>query len=111
MQPLLPLWGSNRKIIVEQMIEAGQKAMIVSCDEQLGEHFLGKMLNKQTLADIENMGADICGENGEYHTIVLDCERFSSPVTIHLGECRLVTRNLSQHEPGYYWYIDVSLKN
>ena len=108
MQPLFPLWESERRIIVERMIKAGQKAMIVSCNSGLGKSFLGRTLDKQTLTDIENAGADVCGEHGEYHTFVFDCERFSSPVAIHLGECHKVLLETPSSTSDHYWYIDVA---
>jgi diphthamide synthase (EF-2-diphthine--ammonia ligase) len=35
---------------------------------------------------MESIGVDPCGEFGEYHTIVTNCPRFSSPLAVVTGE-------------------------
>jgi diphthamide synthase (EF-2-diphthine--ammonia ligase) len=45
--------------------------------------------------ELELLGIDACGENGEYHTLVLDCPLFSSGINVSVGE------NL-KHEG--YWF-------
>lgn len=36
--------------------------------------------------EIETTGADICGENGEYHTFVFDGPLFKNPLNFHIGD-------------------------
>lgn len=94
---VLPLWQQNRKDLVYQMIDAGIKAIITSCNKTLGEKYLGKQITKELVKEMELLGVDACGENGEYHTIVVDCPLFSKPVdlpnstkTTHNNYCFLV---------------------
>ena len=83
LKPLLPLWKQNRKQLVYDMIDHGIKAIIVSCDKELlGESFLGREITKDLVKELEDMGVDACGENGEYHTVVLDCPLFASPIQL-----------------------------
>jgi diphthine-ammonia ligase len=82
----LPLWKQDRKGLVFSMIESGIVAMIVSCNDHLGQGFLGKIINPETIAELESTGVDVCGENGEFHTVVLDCPLFSNPIDVLLGE-------------------------
>jgi diphthine-ammonia ligase len=77
---ILPLWKQDRKKLVLQMLEAGIETMIVSCNETMGERFIGERITPALITELETMGIDPCGENGEYHTLVLDCPLFSSPV-------------------------------
>lgn len=77
---VLPLWKQDRKTLVMQMMEAGIKAMIVSCNEAMGERFIGQVITPALLDELEALGIDACGENGEYHTLVLDCPLFSSGI-------------------------------
>ncbi|MDZ7936499.1 MAG: diphthine--ammonia ligase [Emticicia sp.] len=98
----LPLWQINRKALVLSMIEAGVKAVIVSCNDTLGKDFLGKIIDEATLAELEEAGVDVCGENGEYHTLVIDCPIFCKPLDILLGEKR-------NNGTGYN-FIDISIK-
>ena len=78
----LPLWRQNRKALVHAMIDNGIKAIIVSCDMRLGKKFLGREINKDLVEELESMGIDACGENGEYHTVVTDCPLFSKGIDL-----------------------------
>jgi len=82
LKALLPLWQQNRKKLVYDMIDSGIKAIIVSCNNQLGEAFLGREITKKLVDELENIGVDACGENGEYHTLVIDCPLFSKPIKL-----------------------------
>jgi len=82
LQALLPLWQQDRKQLVFNMIDSGIKAIIVSCNSFLGEKFLGREITKELVDELENLGIDACGENGEYHTAVIDCHLFSKPVEL-----------------------------
>jgi uncharacterized protein (TIGR00290 family) len=83
---VLPLWKQDRKALVMQMLEAGIEAMIVSCNEVMGERFIGQRITPSLVDDLEALGIDACGENGEYHTIVLDCPLFSSSINASVEE-------------------------
>ena len=83
---VLPLWKQDRRTLVMQMLEAGIEAMIVSCNEAMGERFIGKMITPALVDEMEALGIDACGENGEYHTLVLDCPLFSSGLTVKVVE-------------------------
>ncbi|BCL76988.1 ATP pyrophosphatase [Jeongeupia sp. HS-3] len=96
---LLPLWQQDRRALVEEMIDSGIRAMIVSCNEALGPDFLGRSIDAQTLADLDAAGVDVCGENGEYHTLVLDAPRFAAPLDVVCGEKQL---------HGSYWFIELA---
>ncbi len=98
----LPLWQQDRKTLVSEMIDAGIVAMIVSCNAHLGNDFLGRIINTETIALLEAKGVDVCGENGEFHTVVLDCPLFSNPVEVIQG-AKLV------NETGYH-FLELSLK-
>ncbi len=78
-----------------QMLEAGLEPMIVSCNETMGERFIGQLITPALVDELEAMGIDACGENGEYHTLVLDCPLFSSAISA------TVTEKL-KHED--YWF-------
>lgn len=83
---LLPLWQQDREKLVRQMLQAGIKAMIVSCNETLGPSFLGRMLDDDCITGLRNAGVDVCGENGEFHTLVIDCPLFSTPIDVQVTD-------------------------
>ena len=82
----LPLWQQDRRTLVTEMIDAGIVAMIVSCNDHLGQEFLGKIINTETIELLDKKGVDICGENGEFHTVVLDCPLFNKPIKVVQGK-------------------------
>ena len=98
---LLPLWQQNREQLVMQMIDAGIKTIIVSCNEVLGANFLGRVIDEQCVFDLKNKGVDVCGENGEFHTLVLDCPLFTTPIDVIITEKIL-------HEK--YWFTKLQAK-
>ena len=76
-----PLWKESRKDLVYEFINSGFKTIITVVDtSRLSESFIGKILTKQVAAEIEQSGADICGENGEYHSFAFDGPLFKNKV-------------------------------
>lgn len=98
---VLPLWKQDREALVMQMLEAGIETMIVSCNETMGERFIGEIITPSLVDELELLGIDACGENGEYHTLVLDCPLFSSGINVSVGE-------KLKHEG--YWFGKLELK-
>ncbi|MBC7902821.1 MAG: diphthine--ammonia ligase [Gemmatimonadaceae bacterium] len=82
MEAVLPIWKQDREILVGNMIDAGIETMIVSCNETLGENFLGRMLTRELLPELRALGVDVCGENGEFHTLVVNCPLFKNPISV-----------------------------
>lgn len=86
LQAYLPLWQGDRKNLVESMIDSNIKAIIVSCNHTLGLDFLGAEISHDLIPKLEAKGVDVCGENGEFHTLVVDCPLFNQPIKIEQGE-------------------------
>lgn len=97
---LLPLWQQNRKQLVLQMLEAGIETIIVSCNEIMGEQFIGKTITAELVDELEAIGIDACGENGEYHTLVLDGPLFSKRINAEVV-------NVLHH--GEYWFGELKM--
>jgi len=92
-EPLFPLYGCSRESVVYDFIESGFTAYFTNIDTaRLNEDLLGKQLTKETLLEIKAQGADICGENGEYHTFVSNGPIFKNPVLFTFGE-KIVENN------------------
>ena len=73
---ILPLWKRNRKELVLEMLDSKIECIIVSCNTTMGERYLGKMLTKHLAEELELIGIDPCGENGEFHTLMVNCPLF-----------------------------------
>lgn len=80
LQAQLPLWQRNRKELVLEMLAAGFETMIVSCQSSMGPDWLGRILNSDLVEELESMGIDACGENGEFHTLVTFCPLFKNRI-------------------------------
>jgi diphthine-ammonia ligase len=96
---VLPLWQQDRKALVLDMLASGVKTIIVSCNETMGERFIGALLSQEVIAELESLGIDPCGENGEYHTLVIDGPGFSFPLEVFIRQA-LCHQN--------YWFADLS---
>src|SRR6187402_1149829 len=82
LKAVLPLWQQDRIVLVNEMLENGIVTMIVSCNPMMGEEYLGKILSKELAQELAEKGIDPCGENGEFHTLVLNCPLFSEAIEL-----------------------------
>jgi len=90
LEAMFPLYGQSRESIVNDFINSGFTAFFTVIDtNRITGDFLGKPLTKEALFEIKAQDADICGENGEYHTFVSDGPIFKNPIEFSFGE-RLV---------------------
>jgi len=87
LEPFFPLYGQSRETVVNDFIESGFTAHFTIIDtSRINANLLGRKLTKEALMEIKAQGADICGENGEYHTFVTDGPIFKKPVDVLFGE-------------------------
>lgn len=101
LEAFLPLWLQNRKDLVYAMLDAGIQTMIVSCNTVMGPSFLGKTITPALVGELEALGVDACGENGEFHTLVYHCPLFSHALPIDVI-------NKIEHEN--YWFSELELR-
>lgn len=97
---VLPLWQQDRLQLVTQMLESGIVTMIVSCNEVMGEKFLGRVLSINAIKELQALDVDPCGENGEFHTLVLNCPLFKNKLQVEVKEKML-------HDN--YWFSKLEL--
>lgn len=84
---LSPLWQRERISLVKEMLENGMKIIISAVAAQgLDDRILGKPLDYPMLNRLlklnERYGIDICGEGGEYESMVLDAPWFEKEIII-----------------------------
>lgn len=76
-----PLWQEEREKLVYEFIDSKFITIIKTVNlKYMGEEFLGKQLTKSLVQEIKATGSDACGENGEYHTFVINGPIFKSPI-------------------------------
>ena len=96
--PVMPLWAQPTAQLVREFIARGGDARLVTVRPPvLDESWLGVTLNEASVARLESLGVDPCGEFGEYHTSSR-MPRFSSPLPVVMGE---------RVQRGGCWALDV----
>lgn len=87
MEAEFPLWQEDREALTREGIGLGYRALIKCVQNRvLPRSILGLPLDGKTLDIMRERGADLCGENGEYHTLVVDGPLFRRPVRVAVGE-------------------------
>ena len=72
-KPIFPLWRGDREKLLRRFIELGFEAIVVAVKEEiLDPLWLGRKVDEKFLDDAKRVGIDLCGEEGEYHTFVID---------------------------------------
>lgn len=80
---VMPIWGEPTALLAREFVAGGGEAQLVTVRPPvLDESWLGVTLTEPILQELERLGVDPCGENGEYHTVVTHCARFSSPLSL-----------------------------
>lgn len=84
--PFFPLWQRGREDNVQELIRLGYRCLIKSVNNtQLPESLLGRYIDQDTMRIMKDAGVDVCGENGEYHTLAVDGPIFKTPLTFQTG--------------------------
>ncbi len=78
-----PLWNEPTEAILNEFLERGYKARIKAVKrDRLGEEYLGKEITSALISEVKQKGIDVCGENGEYHSITLNGPIFKKPLPV-----------------------------
>ncbi len=116
--PIFPVWGEDTTILAEKMITSGLHAIVTALNPtKVPADFAGRWFDAELLADLPEE-VDPLGENGEFHTCVVDGPMFSSPIAAKPG--KIVQRDIvsasndeddeihaSNTNPPTYVYADV----
>ena len=110
-EAIFPIWGSPTDKLAQTMLDDGLRAIVtaVSPTSKLDRSFAGRWFDRSFLRELPD-GTDPLGENGEFHTCVVDGPMFSHPIDAHPGE--IVGRPVSRNHDGSggtvtAWYADV----
>jgi len=91
MTALFPLWGRKTDALAREMIDSGLVAHLACVDpKQVPAELSGRRFDLDLLAALPE-GADPCGENGEFHTVVTAGPMFTRAIAVEIGET--VTRD------------------
>ncbi len=112
-EAIFPVWGTPTDELAQTMLGSGLRAIVtaVSPTSKLDRSFAGRWFDQSFLDDLPE-GTDPLGENGEFHTCVVDGPMFDRPIAARPGE--IVGRPVSRNHDGSggtvtAWYADVEL--
>ena len=100
--PVEPLWDKQPLDIVEEFLSLGFKTIIVSCKADImGKEYIGKSLSMEMARELQSRNICPCGENGEFHTFVVDGPLFKKRIEI--------TNSLPVLKKGFWehWFLDI----
>lgn len=101
-KPLFPIWGQPTRLLAGRMIRNEIRAVVTCVDPNfLSRDLAGRWFDAAFLDDLPEH-VDPCGENGEFHTCVIDGPEFAEPLDVVLGD--VVDRD------GFV-FADVSLRD
>jgi uncharacterized protein (TIGR00290 family) len=107
---IFPLWKRDTTTMVKAIEDAGIVVKIICVNETfLGQEYLGKTINREFLNALPPT-VDACGENGEYHTLVIDAPFFKEKMKIKEGE--IVYKKYESQEGNWdsgFYYLDMLL--
>jgi len=84
--PVFPLWRRLTDVLARQMIDGGLETYLVCVDlKKLPASFAGRRFDHALLAELPT-GTDPCGENGEFHTCVIDGPMFARRIDVSIGD-------------------------
>jgi len=89
-EPIEPLWGMPPAEVAGEFIQAGFKAVVVSSKADLfGKKSIGRIFDEEFLRELQDKSICPCGENGEFHTFVIDGPLFGKRIEITKSEAVL----------------------
>lgn len=99
----LPLWQGNRQTLLEEFIDLGFEGVVTACNRQwLGEDWLGRAIDRQFITDLSFLPhIDLCGEKGEYHTLVTNGPLFFKRINILEKKSLLIEDHWFLNITGY----------
>jgi uncharacterized protein (TIGR00290 family) len=90
-EPVFPLWKIPTAKLARQMLASGLEALVSSVDlRKLPARYAGRIWSRELLNEFPK-GTDLCGENGEIHTVVIGGPMFQKSIPVRVGE--IVERN------------------
>lgn len=83
----LPLWGIGSEGVVRALVAAGFRAIVVAARADLFDHtWIGRTIDHEFIRLVTELaagsGLDVCGEQGEYHTLVVDGPLFGRKLEV-----------------------------
>lgn len=105
--PLLPLWGEDPYALLEEFWALGFRTLVVA--SRLGPESPGRWLDRKLVTEMVARGAHPCGEEGEYHTLVIDGPLFRHPLPIRWNH--QTESAISLHQDVWFLNVKATLES
>jgi uncharacterized protein (TIGR00290 family) len=82
---LTPLWGRDRRGVLSDLLDGGFKAVFSLVKKPwFTRAWVGRVIDRRVVEELASLVPcpDLCGENGEYHTLVLDGPLFKKAIQL-----------------------------
>ena len=100
--PVEPLWNKPAADLIEEFVELGFKAIVVSAQaDKFSKDFVGREVNKELISELKSRNICPCGENGEFHTFVVDGPIFKRKIEL------VKTEPVLKEGFWKYWFLDI----
>ena len=97
-----PLWNESPSNLIEEFVDLGFRAIVVSAQaDKFDKDFVGRQVNRELLAELKSRNICPCGENGEFHTLVVDGPIFKKSIKILESE-PVLKQGFWKH-----WFLDI----
>eukprot|EP00438_Fugacium_kawagutii_P022165 Skav235763 [mRNA] locus=scaffold803:534670:535425:+ [translate_table: standard] len=102
LQVVLPLWQQDRESLLLQMIP--HMEIVIACAKTpLDASWVGHRLTEASIPLLKELGIDLTGEKGEYHTMVLHAPRFRKRLCLVNAHVIELTDQKGQKEGEQWW--------
>jgi len=102
-----PLWKKDRREILRKFTFYGFESIVINCIDR-AKFLIGRKINKDTvenfIKDAEKQQIDACGENGEFHTLVINGPIFKKRIEIIESEVKNFTESIKNLNK---WILDI----
>lgn len=86
LEAIFPIWGRDTERLAREMVEAGVEARLTCLDPERLDRSLAGARYDEKLLDSLPEEVDPCGENGEFHTCVVNGPMMEAGIEVEVGE-------------------------
>jgi uncharacterized protein (TIGR00290 family) len=107
-----PLWYKSSAEIIDEFLKSGIKTkIIVTRADKLNQAFIGKELDQNTVNSFPE-DIDVCGENGEYHTLSYAGGLFKKDIDFSISQTSKTSYDIKldngETKTFEYWKADIT---
>ena len=108
-----PLWDKSSARVIDDFLKSGIKTkIIVTRADKLDQTFIGKDLDQNTVSSFPD-DIDVCGENGEYHTLSYAGGIFKKDIAFSILRVTKISYDIGldngQTKSFEYWQADLTV--